>query len=82
MFAFKSEAAAFEAVTALFNEGHNPSILEFLDRQSVSCAEHYTGKPVFADCPCSALLLIEVDGSHSEVSTQRKGLLRLVCISS
>ena len=75
MFAFKSEAAAFKAVTALFDEGHNPSILEFLDRQSVSCAERYTGKPIFADCPRSALLLIEVDGSPSEVRKQSKQLL-------
>jgi glycolate oxidase len=78
MFAFKSESAALEAVTALFNEGHNPSILEFLDRQSVVCAEQYTGKPIFANCPRSALLLIELDGSPSEVSKQRKRLLEFM----
>lgn len=78
MFAFKSEAVALKAVTALFEEGHNPSILEFLDRQSVSCAEQYTGKPVFAECPRAALLLIEVDGSASEVRKQRKQLLEFM----
>ncbi|MGK0310363.1 MAG: glycolate oxidase [Lentimonas sp.] len=75
MFAFKSETAALKAVTALFDEGHNPSILEFLDRQSVTCAERYTGKPIFAECPRSALLLIEADGSPSEVRAQRKQLM-------
>ena len=78
MFAFKSEAAALKAVKTLFGAGHNPSILEFLDRQSVSCAEQYTGKPIFADCPSAALLLIEVDGSSSEVRKQRKQLLESI----
>ena len=75
MFAFKSESAALKTVTALFDEGHNPAILEFLDQQSVVCAEQYTGKPIFAKCPHSALLLIELDGTPSEVSKQRKRLL-------
>ena len=78
MFAFKSESAALDTVTALFDEGHNPSILEFLDRQSVTCAERYTGKPIFAKCPRSALLLIEVDGSPAEVRKQRKRLLEFM----
>ena len=78
MFAFKSEKAALKTVATLFDEGHNPSILEFLDRQSVTCAERFTGKPVFAECPRSALLLIEVDGSPSDVRTQRKRLLEFM----
>lgn len=78
MFAFKSEAAAFKTVTALFKEGHNPSILEFLDRQSVACSEKYTGKPIFAECPRAALLLIEVDGSTSDVRKQYRELLKFM----
>ena len=78
MFAFKSEAVAFKVVTGLFEAGHNPSILEFLDRQSVACAEQYTGNPVFAECPRAALLLIEVDGSTSEVRKQRRQLLEFM----
>ena len=75
MFAFKSEIAALKTVAALFEKGHSPSILEFLDRQSVTCAERYTGKPIFKECPRSALLLVEVDGSSSEVRKQRKRLM-------
>jgi glycolate oxidase len=75
MFAFKSEAAALEAVVALLKEGISPSILEFLDRQSVACAENYTGRPVFADQPGSSILLIELDGLAAEVRAQRKRLL-------
>lgn len=75
MFAFKSEAAALKAVVALFKAGVNPSILEFLDRQSVACAEHYTGKPIFAGQARSSILLIELDGKTAEVREQRKRLL-------
>jgi glycolate oxidase len=75
MFAFKSEAAALRAVVGLFQVGLNPSILEFLDRQSVGCAEKYTGKVIFAGQPRSSILLIELDGCPTEVREQRKRLL-------
>jgi len=75
MFAFKSEAAALKAVVGLFKAGVSPSILEFLDRQSVGCAEKYTGKTIFEGQPRSAILLIELDGRTAEVREQRKRLL-------
>lgn len=74
MFAFKSEAAALKAVVGLFKAGVSPSILEFLDRQSVGCAERYTGKAIFEGQPKSAILLIELDGRVGEVREQRKRL--------
>ena len=78
MFAFKSEAAALKAVVALFDAGLNPSILEFLDRQSVTCAERYTGKPIFEGHSRSSILLIELDGLVTEVREQRKRLLEFM----
>tara|TARA_B110000908_G_scaffold160900_1_gene204581 strand:- start:1 stop:1473 length:1473 start_codon:yes stop_codon:yes gene_type:complete len=78
MFAFKSEAAALKAVVALFDAGLNPSILEFLDRQSVTCAERYTGHLIFDDCPRTSILLIEVDGRPAEVREQRIRLLEFM----
>lgn len=75
MFAFKSEAAALKAVVGLFKAGVNPSILEFLDRQSVGCAEKYTEKTVFDGQPRASILLIELDGRVGEVREQRKLLL-------
>jgi glycolate oxidase len=78
MFAFKSEAAALKAVVALFDAGLNPSILEFLDRQSVTCAERYTGHLIFDDCPRASILLIEVDGRPAEVREQRIRLLEFM----
>ena len=75
MFAFKSEAGALKAVVDLFKAGVNPSILEFLDRQSVGCAERYTGQPIFPGHAGAAILLIELDGRPGEVREQRKRLL-------
>ena len=75
MFAFKSEAAALKAVVGLFKVGVSPSILEFLDRQSVSCAEKFTGKAIFEGQPRSSILLVELDGFPAEVRQQRKCLL-------
>ena len=78
MFAFKSEAAALKSVVALFKAGISPSILEFLDRQSVGCAENYTGKVVFEGHSRSSILLIELDGTEAEVRKQRKALLEFM----
>ena len=75
IFAFKNEAAALRAVVALFKDGHHPSILEFLDRQSVGCAERCTGKPIFAGLSSAAILLIELDGNAAELRKQRNALL-------
>ncbi|MEN8661336.1 MAG: FAD-linked oxidase C-terminal domain-containing protein [Lentimonas sp.] len=75
MFAFKSEAAALKAVVGLFKAGVSPSILEFLDRQSVGCAERYTEKVIFEGHSRSSILLIELDGRPAEVREQRKLLL-------
>jgi len=75
MFAFKSEAVALKAVVGLFKAGVSPSILEFLDRQSVGCAEKYTGQTIFEGQPRSSILLIELDGCTAEVRAQRKCLL-------
>ena len=78
MFAFKSEAAALRAVVGLFKVGVSPSILEFLDRQSVACAEQYTGKPVFYGHSRSSILLIELDGQKADVSKQCRCLLEFM----
>lgn len=75
MFAFNSETSALKTVVALFKNGHNPSILEFLDRQSVGCAENYTGKAIFEGHSRASILLIELDGSATELRKQRTALL-------
>lgn len=74
MFAFRTERAALRAVAGLLQAGVQPSILEFLDRQSVACAEKFSGGAVFPGHSRSSLLLIELDGTSSEVRTQRTAL--------
>ena len=75
LFAFGDEVAALRTVVALFKAGFNPSICEFLDRQSVSCAERRTGKPVFPEAAGASILLIELDGLAAEVNSGRESLL-------
>ncbi|MGC6455823.1 MAG: FAD-binding oxidoreductase [Coraliomargaritaceae bacterium] len=75
MFAFGNERAALRAVAGLLQAGIQPSILEFLDRQSVACAEKYSGGALFPGHSRSSLLLIELDGTAAEVRSQRSDLL-------
>lgn len=78
LFAFKTESAALRAVTGLLSAGMEPSILEFLDRQSVACAEAYTQSSIVSEAPKSALLLIELDGTPGEVRAQRAELKKFM----
>lgn len=73
--AFRDEAAAFAAAQALIASRLQPAILEFLDRASVGCAEQASGKPVFAEAPKKAVLLLELAGSSAEVTEQKKAVL-------
>jgi glycolate oxidase len=82
---FFDETAALEAALALFRSRVQPAICEFLDRESVLCAERATGKVVFAG-PTSAkaaagkqagrpVLLLELAGSKAELREQRATML-------
>lgn len=73
--AFPDEQAAIAAARALFRERVQPAICEFLDRESVHCAERATGRPVFAGQSNRAVILLELAGSPSEVRDHRKVLL-------
>ncbi|BET69175.1 FAD-linked oxidase C-terminal domain-containing protein [Opitutales bacterium ASA1] len=73
--AFEDEAAALAAVQALVGLRVLPSILEFLDRHSVQCAERATGESLFPEQRGRPLLLVEVDGSKADVRTQRAVVL-------
>ena len=76
--AFASEGAALRAVLAIMRARLTPSICEFLDQPTVVCTERKWGRPVFAKAPGAALLLLEVDGSPTEVASQRTRLLKLL----
>ena len=70
--AFETEKQALSAVRALLSEGLVPSILEYLDVNSVYCAEDIAGVRLFKEVGGKPLLLIEFDGSPSELRTSKK----------
>ena len=77
LLAFSSDEAALEAATALLAQHVVPSVLEFLDCQTVACAERRNGFPVFppealggnSSAPPS-ILLLEVDGVPAAVAEE------------
>ena len=72
---FRDETAALRAALTLFRSRVQPAICEFLDRESVLCAERATGKPVFAGQSGRPVLLIELAGTKAEVREQRAAVL-------
>ncbi len=73
--AFKDETAALDAARALFRLRVQPAICEFLDRESVVCAERATGRAVFAGQKNRAVILLELAGSASEVREVQRTVL-------
>ncbi|PAW82650.1 MAG: FAD-linked oxidase [Opitutia bacterium Tous-C8FEB] len=69
--AFRDEAAALRAALALFRARVQPTICEFLDRDSVRCAERATGRAVFPGQPGRAVILLEFAGSRGELRELR-----------
>jgi glycolate oxidase len=72
---FRDESLAFLAVRALFAQRIQPAICEFLDRETVVCAERATGRTVFPGQPGHAIILLELAGSASEVRGQTRSVL-------
>lgn len=73
--AFADEAKALCAVQALIGRRLLPSILEFLDRHSVQCAERATGRSLFPEQRGRPLLLVEIDGAAGEVAAKKQDVL-------
>ena len=68
LLAFKTDEAALEAALDLLSLRVNPSVLEFLDVQTVAATEKRRGRRVFTDAELAgsaeppAALLVELDG--------------------
>lgn len=75
--AFPDEAAALRTVKALLHARVVPSILEFLDRQTVDCAQRRRGTAFFERTPEASLLLLELDGHPAAVREERKAVKAL-----
>ncbi len=80
---FRDETAALRAALALFRARVQPAICEFLDRQSVLCAERATGRVVFSGQPLESaqgesgrpVILLELAGGRAELREQRAVVL-------
>ncbi|MCB1121128.1 MAG: FAD-binding protein [Verrucomicrobiae bacterium] len=70
--AFKTDYQALAAVRALMNERIVPSILEFLDDESVLCAERRRGEPIFKGMSKVSVLLLELDGDKASLEADRR----------
>jgi glycolate oxidase len=64
---FRDETRALQAALALFRARVQPAICEFLDRESVLCAERATQRSVFEGQAGRPVILLELAGSRSEV---------------
>jgi len=83
---FADESAALDAVEAILTARLIPSILEFLDRQTVGClraegaklAPEVSAMLGATNAPDSAVLLIEMDGHPAQVAEESARLLELL----
>ena len=73
--AFADEVTALKAARTLFRARVQPAICEFLDRESVLCAERATGKTVFPGQSGRAVILLEFAGGVSEVNELKPAVL-------
>jgi glycolate oxidase len=69
--AFTDEKQAIESVLELFRRRVQPAICEFLDRESVLCAERATGVSVFTGQAGRPVVLLEFTGSAADVREQK-----------
>ena len=72
---FRDESAALRAALRLFRTRVQPAICEFLDRESVLCAERALQTTIFPGQAGRPVILLELAGSKSEVREQRAKLL-------
>jgi glycolate oxidase len=72
---FTDEIAALKAAKILFRARIQPAICEFLDRESVLCAERATGKTVFPGQAGRPVILLELAGSVSEIDDLKMDVL-------
>jgi glycolate oxidase len=74
--AFRDETHAIASALALFGTRVQPAICEFLDRESVLCAERATGETVFAGQAGRPVILLELAGSAADVAAEKLDVLR------
>lgn len=72
---YRDETAALRAALALFRQRVQPAICEFLDRESVVCAERATKTAVFPGQAGRPVILLELAGGIAELREQKAVVL-------
>lgn len=73
---FKSDIQGLDSSQALLKSKVIPAILEWLDTETVQCAERRTGKPIFRKLqPTPSVVLLELDGDKASIEADRKTVL-------
>lgn len=72
---FRDEIAALNAARALFRARVQPAICEFLDRESVVCAERAMKTTIFPGQAGRPVILLEFAGGVAEVEDVKAGVL-------
>ena len=72
---FRDELDALASARALFRRRVQPAICEFLDRESVLCAERATGRIVFPGQAGQPVILLELAGSAAELRELKPAVL-------
>lgn len=72
---FADEVTALRAARALFRARQQPAICEFLDRESVLCAERATGRTLFSGEAGRPVILLEFAGARGELAGLRPAVL-------
>lgn len=72
---FRDEPAALRAALALFRARVQPAICEFLDRESVLCAERAMQTTIFPGQAGRPVILLELAGSTPDVRAQSEVVL-------
>lgn len=72
---FPDEVTAFKAARALFATRVQPAICEFLDRQSVTCAEQAMKTTIFPGSAGRPVILLELAGTAAEVADTKGTVL-------
>jgi glycolate oxidase len=76
---FKSAEDACRAVNAILLAGHNPSALEFMERDALICAmNYYQSSSIAVPDDIEAHLLIETDGNNPAVLLQEMEQIAII----
>jgi len=73
---FEDLSSGAEFVNRIINSGISPSVLEFMDRESIRASSEYLGIKINEKINSS--MIIEIDGNREDVKSRKEKLLKLL----